>query len=435
MAVLLVAVERWWQFVDWPALARWVWGRPLSAHLLVLSVVGVVAVVVRTRLHRKRQDEPELVDERPPIRVMRWWMVLFGVALVMGTTWWAAHWLLTEAAGAADPSRARIEAMRTALTVGAGTGGGVALLLAARKQWLSERTQAHNEDDATERRITELYTKAVEQLGSDKAPVRLGGLYALERLAQNNPSHRQTIVDVICAYLRMPYTPPHEGTTRRFGLPFPVRPGKTRVPCLRPTSGRDDLSGSDQRGARVEELQVRLAAQDILTRHLRPGPHQRPVATFWDGISLNLTKATLVNMNLNHCRTQRLDLGGVQFSGEASFGGAQFSGEASFGGAQFSGNAWFGGAQFSGNAWFGGAQFSGIVDFSNVQAPVDLEGAMAWIDVDEAVARVWPEGWSVQEPGSPDAGRHDSVKGVWGYLVKVSEREEVSGESAPATDG
>jgi len=37
--------------------------------------------------------------------------------------------------------------------------------------------------DATERRITELYTKAADQLGSEKAPVRLAGLQALQRLA------------------------------------------------------------------------------------------------------------------------------------------------------------------------------------------------------------------------------------------------------------
>jgi hypothetical protein len=66
----------------------------------------------------------------------------------------------------------------------------------------------HTITDATERRVTELYTKAADQLGSDKAPVRLAGLYALERLAQDSPGQRQTIVNVICAYLQMPYTPP-----------------------------------------------------------------------------------------------------------------------------------------------------------------------------------------------------------------------------------
>ena len=38
----------------------------------------------------------------------------------------------------------------------------------------------------------------------------MAGLYALERLGQDNPKLRQTVIDVICAYLRMPYTPPAE---------------------------------------------------------------------------------------------------------------------------------------------------------------------------------------------------------------------------------
>ncbi|WP_232791863.1 MULTISPECIES: hypothetical protein [Amycolatopsis] len=32
-------------------------------------------------------------------------------------------------------------------------------------------------------------------------------LYALERLAHDNPGQRQSIVNIICAYLRMPFTP------------------------------------------------------------------------------------------------------------------------------------------------------------------------------------------------------------------------------------
>ena len=110
----------------------------------------------------------------------------------------------------------------------AGTGGAFALLLAFRRQRSTEiiaaetreaREREHeqrdraadaSEQDAAERRITDLYTKAADQLGSSKAPVRLAGLHALERLAQNTPDQRQAIVDVICAYLRMPYTPPED---------------------------------------------------------------------------------------------------------------------------------------------------------------------------------------------------------------------------------
>src|SRR6185437_11200917 len=61
--------------------------------------------------------------------------------------------------------------------------------------------------DATERHITELYTTAVEQLGSDQPSIRSSGLYALELLAQDNPAHRQATVNVMCAYLRMPFPP------------------------------------------------------------------------------------------------------------------------------------------------------------------------------------------------------------------------------------
>jgi len=37
------------------------------------------------------------------------------------------------------------------------------------------------------------------------APVRLGAVRALGRLVQGNPSLRETVIEVICAYLRMPY--------------------------------------------------------------------------------------------------------------------------------------------------------------------------------------------------------------------------------------
>ena len=36
---------------------------------------------------------------------------------------------------------------------------------------------------AQEGQITERFTRAIEQLGSDKIAIRLGGIYALERVA------------------------------------------------------------------------------------------------------------------------------------------------------------------------------------------------------------------------------------------------------------
>ncbi len=48
------------------------------------------------------------------------------------------------------------------------------------------------------------YQDAASQLGHDKAAVRLAGAYAMARLADDWSQQRQSCVDVLCAYLRMP---------------------------------------------------------------------------------------------------------------------------------------------------------------------------------------------------------------------------------------
>ena len=51
--------------------------------------------------------------------------------------------------------------------------------------------------------LAKRYQGAASQIGHDKAAVRLAGVYALARLADDWPDQRQTCVDVLCAYLRM----------------------------------------------------------------------------------------------------------------------------------------------------------------------------------------------------------------------------------------
>ena len=73
----------------------------------------------------------------------------------------------------------------------AAVGAAVGLAYTARTYRLSREGQ-----------LTDRYTKAVEQLGSDKIEVRLGGLYALERLMHDSPADRPTIIEVLAAYIR-----------------------------------------------------------------------------------------------------------------------------------------------------------------------------------------------------------------------------------------
>ncbi len=219
--------------------------------------------------------------------------MLSAVIAVAVTALVVTIWLLAIANHAnpgTDQANARLDAVRTGLAAGAGAGAAVGLMLAFRRQHHQEITTAQTDHDATERRITELYTKAVEQLGNDKAPVRLGGLYALERLSQDNETQRQTIVNVICAYLRMPFSPQPP-------VVMPAPNGTADASEVR--TGTEANPGADT-DAWQQEKQVRLTAQRILADHLRkPDDNQRWVShsttRFWDQISLDLTGATLID--------------------------------------------------------------------------------------------------------------------------------------------
>jgi hypothetical protein len=346
---------------------------------------------------------------------MPWWVILFAALLVAVGTWAATAWLLAHVqlpanADVVERAKLRVETIRTGLSVGAGIGAGLALLLAGRRQWLAERAhllaeraQEATEHDAAERRVTELYVKAADQLGSDKAAVRLAGLYALERLAQNTPGQRQTIVNVICAYLRMPFTPPGDrqppparGATRRYG----TMPGHPRRPAPTP------MAAVDLR----EELQVRLTAQRILSDHLTipeginpasieaAGLAADPALPFWPGIHLDLTAATLVDFTLNRARAAEAVFIDATFTGLALFEDATFTGGARFSGAIFTGGAWFNGATFTGGAWFSRATFTGDARFGGATFTdlADFDGATftsdAWFNVATFTSDAWFSG-------------------------------------------
>jgi uncharacterized protein YjbI with pentapeptide repeats len=287
-------------------------------------------------------------DEPPPPPLSKWiirmgTLVVFAITVVVAVVSWIVLRRLYGGQGAP----VQLDVIRTAGTLVIGTGGAVALLLTARRQRYTELTLVHTDRDATERRITELYTKAADQLGSDKAPVRLAGLYALEHLAQNAPNLRQTIVDVICAYLRMPYTLPEDPPLTEDA------PDEAHTCCAN----------------RREEQQVRLAAQDILSRSLRVvgqrgrrGWHRTP-----PNARVDLTSALLLEFSLAACQLGYANFAHAQFKGEADFVGALFTGKANFEGAQFTGGVHFRDAGFTGEASFERAKFKGEADFRRAQ--------------------------------------------------------------------
>jgi uncharacterized protein YjbI with pentapeptide repeats len=261
----------------------------------------------------------------------RWWWIaaLILVPVVLGSALAVALLLaLVDAATVGD----QIDLIKTGLAIGAGTGGAVGLVLAGRRQWsteqahrVTEQSAADARHDATERRITDLYSKAADQLGSDKAAVRLAGLYSLERLAQDNPPLRQTVVNLLCAYLRMP-----------------------------------------SETASEQEIEVRRAAQRIFATHLRVVDGQLSDA-YWPRITLDLTGAVLHHFELKDARLREGRFGGTRFVGTTWFDGVRFDGDAVFGGATFEKSASFRSARFGGEARFRDAKFAGPADFGGAE--------------------------------------------------------------------
>ncbi|WP_103348684.1 pentapeptide repeat-containing protein [Amycolatopsis sp. CA-128772] len=303
-----------------------------------------------------------------------WWWGIVVIVVPVAVIAAAAVSVLLTFVDTGDPKN-QIELIKTGLTVGAGTGGVVALVLTGRRQWATEH-------DAGERRLTELYVKAVEQLGSEKAAVRQGGLYALERVAQGNPDQRQTVVNVLCAYLRAPFPVP--GTLpsgRSRGIRRPAPEGAPRVV-------------SDEWSA--QEREVRRTAQRILGFHLRPGTSDRhPADTFWADIDLDLTGAVLIDFDFGQCRANRTRFDEAKFAGDATFRQAEFTGNTRFPGARFAGKAWFGGARFGEEAIFEGATFSDDAVFGDITAAalMTFEGATfageAWFRSAKFAGKAW----------------------------------------------
>ncbi len=208
-------------------------------------------------------------------------------------------------------------------------GIGAAGLLAYRRQRTSEDTYRLELGRHADSQVVDLrsrFAKAAEQLGHDSPAVRLAGVYAMAALADDwhaagDDAQMQVCIDVLCAYLRIPYDP-------------------------------------DSPKAKEGEKQVRWTVISVIRDHLQ----DPTAANSWCGRDFDFSRTTFDGGDFRK----------VQFSGGiVSFARAQFSGGiVNFARAQFSGGIVnLDGAQFSGGIVnFARAQFSGgIVNFAEAQ--------------------------------------------------------------------
>jgi uncharacterized protein YjbI with pentapeptide repeats len=271
-------------------------------------------------------------------RLARWWRSHRGAILVAGAVAAALViaaafiWPITDLIAVHDVGRiagsqratqlqtAR-EAVRTQLlTLAAGVFVAGALWFTAQNYRLSRQGQ-----------VTDRYTKAIEQLGSDKLDVRIGGIYALERIARDSARDHPTVIEVLSAFIR-------EHSREHWEPP----PDQVHFS----PSGR--MTRPDVQAA-VTVIGRRTAEHDRQPVNLHDAIVRRADLTFANFSGARLSGAELSGADLSRADLSRADLF-VSGLVETTLTGATLTG-ANLLGAR-AGRAWLDGADLTGaNLW------------------------------------------------------------------------------------
>jgi hypothetical protein len=274
------------------------------------------------------------------------WTFLASVVLLAGV----GGWLLT------DPATSRSDALKTGGLAGGAIVALYALWLNDRRRRVEERRQdierqrheleSQRAEQDRERVADERFAKAVELLGHAADQVRVGALHALAGLARSRPDYTQTVLDVLCSYLRRPFT-----------------------------YIRDSKATPDPEQER--ELTVRLTAQRLIT-DLLPGRDEEGPA-----YDLDLTSATLEYFDLSDKLIGGLLLRYTSLRSSTNFSGCRFKrrvyltaagtetgrlvGYFRCRGAVFESHAWFSGTVFAEDADFTATKFAGKTTFKDAK--------------------------------------------------------------------
>lgn len=256
-----------------------------------------------------------------------------GAALAVVAVWHLPAWMYP----AVEQSEAR-----AALQGGLLTAAAALLAVAGGLIALDETRQAN-----ANTHVRELYTAAIGMLGADTIDVRLGGIYALERVARDSAADQRTVVEVLAAFVR-------EHTRTRLPTPMARRPApwrRGRTPFRNPPPGDDwppegpptdiqaaltalgrlparkglprvDLSGSELVGANL--IDANLAGARLGNANLTDAQLRTNLTGAWMS-GTNLTRAALATANLTRAELYGAILTAAWIS-EANLHGAGLGG-------------------------------------------------------------------------------------------------------------
>jgi hypothetical protein len=142
--------------------------------------------------------------------------------------------------------------------------------------------------------ITDRFTKATDQLGSDKLDIRLGGIYSMERIARDSKNDQGPVMEVLTAFVRdhAPATPTSTAST-----------GTTSTASVGPTVPTD-----------VQAVLTVVGRRNALNDPLAYGPYGPDLS------GANLTHADLSVANLAEANLRNANLFGANLTLAALFG-------------------------------------------------------------------------------------------------------------------
>lgn len=327
------------------------------------------------------------VDRSPrriPPSSRAWWIfAIVMICLVVVAITLLSAAILWQVADVSQPG-AELDVIKTSLAIGAGVGALITLLNAERRQRLSEVMAADARVDANERRVVDLYTKGVEQFGSDVVPICIGGLYALERLAEYTPDLREQVFDVVGARLRL------------------IADHST-----------------------VEARIIGRAIRNFMIDHLAFESPYSIHKSYWEVEGIDLSEVHFPDADFAAARVSTAHFAHAEFAGltrfssvsvrGADFVGARFLKAAEFENAYFN-TVTFRDAYFAGEANFKGAVFGRLADFTNTRflPPPSFEGVRVRIADDTEC--VLPAGWVIVPPATPAEAVIQGRPGRWGFI-------------------
>jgi uncharacterized protein YjbI with pentapeptide repeats len=215
------------------------------------------------------------------------WKMLLAAAVagafVLAVLWKAPQWQVGETAGLSEKDRFhRVNEARKTLALIVGV---LALIASFYAAVLNRKVAQQSLALAQQKQVTERFTKAIEQMGAVDASgkknleVRTGGIYAMERIANESKDDHWPATEVLAAYVR--------GNAPR---------AQSSIKNAPPSSASDARPAAD-----IQTVITVIGRRNVQSEYSRP--------------VLDLHETDLRGANLSQARLVRADLSATDLSG------------------------------------------------------------------------------------------------------------------------